>query len=106
MSEVVLGSLIAALGAIVVAFITLYQHRAAEREKAEREDTEQKLQHSEALFNEYRHLLGELRTELAREREDSERVRGERDKLRARVTAAERQVEQWIESRDKGDGRP
>lgn len=102
MSDLVWGALIAATGSIIVALIALYQHRSAERDKADRVETEERLQHGELLFGEYRNLLAELRAELERERVEKEAIRVERDKWRGRGITAERQVEQWIRDREKG----
>jgi uncharacterized membrane protein len=90
----VIAALIAAGGAIIVALITLYQHRDERRDKAEREDTQRKLEHGEALFGEYRHILDELRTELARSQT-------ERDNWRKRAVNAERRVDEWLQGKEQ-----
>jgi chromosome segregation ATPase len=99
-SDLVLGTLVTASGAIVVALITLYQHRSDVREKKQREDTDRNLTRSEGLFDEYRHLLDEHREEHERDRAEITQLRSERDEWRGRAVVAERQVEQWIRKRE------
>lgn len=79
MSDAVTAALVAALGAVIVALITLYQHRSDERDKRNAKTTEKRLDHGDALFDEYRSLLEQLRID--------------RDQWRTRALAAERHKE-------------